>query len=432
MYLPTMLNDWMYWLSSMPRDELMWLVLPVLAIDGARYCLTALCVWLYDFVVRCWGALTGREEDVGFDYCPSVSLIIAGLNEADCLEKTMVKIWGSYPRLQFIVVDDGSTDGMADVAHRFAANHAGVIVVSKPRGGKSSALNAGLAYATGEIVVVVDADSELSESAIWEIVQPLADPRVGAVSGNVIVRNADKNLLTRIQAFEYLRSILLGRIVTSRLGILGIVSGAFGAFRHSMLEHLGGWDVGPGEDEDLILRIRKLGYRVEFAPYAECRTDVPESWYVLSRQRRRWEWAVVTFESRKHIDMANPLLRHFRWSNFFLFAERWIYNLLMPLWCWVYMIWYAFLGTECHLEYVVFLYYLLYIVGDFIQFLIILDYSNHPARNIRLLAILPLMPLYQFYQRLVTTVAIIEEIFMRRSFKDGFVPAHVRQATWHW
>ncbi len=173
-------------------------------------------------------------------------MIVAGLNEGDSLRGTLDRLWQTYPRLQVIVVDDGSTDNMAVVARQFAAEHPGVIVVSKRRGGKSSAMNAGLAYATGEITIVLDADSELAPNALWEIVQPLEDPSVGAVSGNVRVRNSRTNLLTRLQSFEYLRSVFLGRIVTSRLGILGIVSGAFGAFRTSLLKQ---WAAGMSDLE---------------------------------------------------------------------------------------------------------------------------------------------------------------------------------------
>src|SRR5207248_1453281 len=83
--------------------------------------------------------------------------------------------------------------------------------------------------------------------APWEIVQPFADPRVGAVSGTVVARAPFARLVTWLQAFEYLRCIFLGRMFASRLDILGIVSGAFGAFRADALRRLGGWDVGPGE-----------------------------------------------------------------------------------------------------------------------------------------------------------------------------------------
>lgn len=431
--MATLWSEWIYWLSSIPRDELVWLLLPLALFDGLRYWFTSLCVWFCDVVNRCWMFLNAtKPQDTIPRYCPSISVIIAGLNEGENLQATLDRLWGTYPKMQLIVVDDGSTDNMASEARRFASKHPGVIVISKRRGGKSSAMNAGLAYATGEVTVILDADSELAPTALWDIVQPLADPRVGAVSGNVRVRNSHKNLLTRLQSFEYLRSVFLGRIVTSRLGLLGIVSGAFGAFRTSLLKEMGGWDVGPGEDEDMVLRMRKAGYKIEYVRDADCFTDVPESWKVLTKQRRRWEWAIITFESRKHIDMANPFNKHFSWGNFLLFAERWLFSFILPLWFWVYVSWLVSSHSLSQLVNATVLYYVLYLIGDLTQYLIIIDFSEHRKRDWIAIFVLPLMPFYQTYQRVVTTIALIEEIFSRRSFRDNFVPQHVRKATWHW
>ena len=138
------------------------------------------------------------------------------------------------------MVDDGSSDGMTQVGHDFARLHENVLVLTKRRGGKSSAMNFALPFARAEVVIVVDADSHLAPNAIWEIVQPLADPRVGAVSGNVLVRNEFQNLVTRLQGFEYQRSIFMGRMVSDRLNLLGIASGAFlaGSFRCTALQHV--------------------------------------------------------------------------------------------------------------------------------------------------------------------------------------------------
>ncbi len=52
MSMVTMWNEWIYWLSSIPLDELLWIVLPLLLFDGLRYCFTSLCVWSYDFACR--------------------------------------------------------------------------------------------------------------------------------------------------------------------------------------------------------------------------------------------------------------------------------------------------------------------------------------------------------------------------------------------
>ena len=97
---------------------------------------------------------------------------------------------------------------MAHVARQFAHDHAGVLVVRRERrGGKSSGMNMGLCLTRADVVVAIDCDSFLGTNALELLVQPLRDPRVGAVAGTVIVRNPRKALLVRLQAYEYLRSI---------------------------------------------------------------------------------------------------------------------------------------------------------------------------------------------------------------------------------
>ena len=94
------------------------------------------------------------------------------------------------------------------------------------RGGKSAAINLGLSACTGDIVVISDVDTTFDRSAFAELLGYFADPRVGAVSGSLGVRNASASLITRHQAIEYAIGIALGRIVQDSLGILSIVSGA--------------------------------------------------------------------------------------------------------------------------------------------------------------------------------------------------------------
>ncbi|MFO0941110.1 MAG: glycosyltransferase family 2 protein [Pirellulales bacterium] len=427
-----MLTDWIYWLYSIPQIDLLLLLCPLMLFDSARYVIAALAMWLVDAAHDAYAWLRGHNDVPSYSHCPSVCAVIAGLNEADGLERSLSNIWGCYPRLEIVIVDDGSTDGMSEVANRFAKCHQGVKVITKKRGGKSSAMNAALPLTNAEVIVIVDADSGLSRDAIWEVVQPLSDPRVAAVSGNVMVRNTGRNLLTYLQTFEYLRSILVGRLFSGRMGILGIVSGAFGAFRRSALDRVGAWDVGPGEDEDIVLRLRKLGYRIEFAPRAECYTDVPESLKVLIKQRRRWEWAVVTFEARKHIDLADPRYANFRVSNLLLMMERWVFNLILPIFFWVYILWLALNIEAGYMLQISAMYYFVYIFLEAIQWLMVLYYSEHKWRDAKLVFALPLLPFYQFMQRCVTTRALLEEMLLRQSFKDGFVPSHVRMATRKW
>jgi cellulose synthase/poly-beta-1,6-N-acetylglucosamine synthase-like glycosyltransferase len=427
-----MWNDWIHWLTSLPADQLFWLLLPILLLDAPRYAFGSLAVWVWDCVDGLANLFRGRSNIERLRHCPSVCAVVAGLNEADTLEATLHSLWGSYPRLHIVVVDDGSSDGMSDVACAFARQHAGVVVVCKPRrGGKSSALNCALPFTEAEILVCVDSDSQLGEEAIWEIVQPFADARVGAVSGSVIGRNPFNNLMTWLQAFEYLRCIFVGRMLTSRLGILGIISGAFGAYRREAVERMLGWDVGPGEDGDMTLRLRKAGYKIVFAPYAQCYTNLLTSLPRLLRQRRRWDWAVVTFECRKHVDMANIFSPNFRFSNLCMLMDRWLYNILLQYLFWAYLVW-CLSHLHEHTGKQFFLYYLVYLALELVQLGVILFYARDRVRVLAIGLVAPLMPIYYLMLRLVTLLAVSEELLTRRSFRDTFVPRHVRDATWHW
>ena len=427
-----MLTDWNYWISSLHPNELLLILSPILLLDAPRYTLGSAVVWICDLISQCVGWLTGRSDATVFDHVPDVCVIIAGLNEADSLGRTLESLDGTYPKMHTVIVDDGSTDGMSEIANVFARHRDDVTVVTMPqRGGKSSALNAALPYTTAEILVCVDSDSHLGENAIWEAVQPFKNPRVAAVSGAVLVRNPFASMATWLQALEYMRCIFIGRMLTCRLGILGIVSGAFGAYRRRAVIEIGAWDVGPGEDGDLTLRLRKAGHEVVFAPYAQCFTTPVPRWQQLTKQRRRWEWAVITLEMRKHLDMANPFHADFRFRNLLMLADRWMYGCVLQYCFLAYVIWQLFHVHE-NTFYQYALYYALYIVFEFVQLLLLLYYSQDRGIVLKLAPALPLMPFYYLYMRIVSLWAITEELVYRRSYMDDFVPPHVRRVTWHW
>lgn len=406
------------------------MLFPLLCLDAPRYVLSSVVMCLWD-TLHGWFAET-KVVSPQQPYTPSVCVVLAGLNEAETIEATLRSVYGTYPNMEIIVVDDGSTDGMGDIATAFAATHAGVAVLRKPqRGGKSSALNFALPFTKAEIVIGVDTDSTLGENAIWQLVQPFKDPKIGAAGGSVIARNGFDNLLTFLQAGEYLRSIFLGRMLPSRLGVLNIVSGAFGAFRRDTLIRTGGWDVGPGEDGDLVFRLRKMGCEIVHVPYAQCFTNVPTTWRALFRQRRRWDWAIVTFDCRKHADMANLRSPNFRWSNFVMLLESWLFRVVLSMAFVVYCGW-LLLAGRVDLGYILLTNYVAYVLLDLLQWIVLFYYSPNRARDMRFAAGFLLAPGYSFFLRVTTIIAMIEEAVWRRSWQDNYVPQRVRRATWHW
>lgn len=427
-----MLNDWAYWVAGLRTDELLLVLGFLLLVDAPRYAYSVLFMALVD----CFRSLAGRPLPgpgvTGNEYQPTVTAIIAGYNESETIAETIRSVIPLYPKLQIIVVDDGSTDDMAAVAEQVARQHSNVLVLTRTeRGGKSSALNMGLQQATGEVIVTIDADSHLSQNSITELIQPLKDASVAAVSASVLAWNPFRNLCTWLQAYEYRQTIFLSRMVRGRSGVLGIVSGAFGGFRTSVLKQLGGWDVGPGEDGDLVLRIRKAGYDVKVASYANCYTNVPTSWVRLFWQRCRWDRTVITFECRKHSDLARPFSANFRWSNLALMVERWFFNVVCVYTFWLYGLWVMTMYPDSSWK----LLLLLYLCGlcvELLQALGLIFYSDQPWKDLRLSLILPLYPAYQVFMKAVNLFALTSEIFFRDSGEDNFVPEKVRVATWRW
>ncbi|MBI1337546.1 MAG: glycosyltransferase [Phycisphaera sp.] len=427
-----MLSDLTYWLSSLHPEQLLALVSALLIVDTPRYALSKLAMVFYDSVVDFVGLLRGRSGRNGYGYCPTVCAILVAHNEEDTLDPTLRSVLGTYPRLEVIIVDDGSTDATRHIAQRLVDEFPGVRLLRKEnRGGKASAYNLALRFASAEVLVVMDCDTEADPNAVWEAVQPLANPHVGAVSAAVLVREPMRNLVTCLQAFEYLHSIFVGRLLMSRLGVLGIVSGAFGAFRRDVVVRVGGWDIGPGDDSDMTMRVRKAGYQVAYAPYAQCLTNVPQTWAALWKQRRRWNRGAIRYKCRKHVDMAAVWNPGFLAGNFFLLVNVWVFNIAFLYTFWFFFVW-TLLHWHAELWHFVVASYLIYILFHIVQAAAILFYSTDRGRDALVCCVLPLAPAYQFFRKCVRLISVTEEIFFRASFDDPFYPDHVRAATFRW
>ncbi|WP_346985196.1 glycosyltransferase family 2 protein [Chryseobacterium sp. POE27] len=260
---------------------------------------------------------------------PLITVLVPGHNEGKHLHKMVMSMQKqTYKNIEIIVVDDGSTDHTGMIGRSFEER--GLITKflrSEIRGGKASAANLGLKYSKGKFIVHIDADSSLDNDAIEKSLLPFyVYKNLGGVGGNLMVRNDDDSLTATMQYLEYQQSISISRIVTSSLGLYKIISGAFGVFPRTILQRVGGWDVGPGLDGDLTVKIRKIGYDIHFEQTAICNTHVPIEWGKLAKQRLRWSRSLVRFRLRKHYDIWLPN-KNFRWTNFFFVLRKCIFRI---------------------------------------------------------------------------------------------------------
>ncbi len=118
---------------------------------------------------------------------PTLSIVLAARNEGARLAARIDNLLSlDYPgvRRQVVVVSDGSTDETMDVLARYGPE---VLAVEVPAGGKALALNAGVARATGDVVVFADARQLFAPDALRELTAPFADPHVGGVTGELLL-----------------------------------------------------------------------------------------------------------------------------------------------------------------------------------------------------------------------------------------------------
>lgn len=400
---------------------------PFFFIDMVRYVLVDLllvCIYMpLRFMKR--GEYRAARKQL-YRERPLVSVIVPGKNEGRHIPELAASMKKqSYKNYELIIVDDGSDDDTENICRSLEqSGHIDLFIRNSVRGGKASAANTALYYSKGEYVVHIDADSHLAFNAIETILLPFyMDRNVGAVGGDIRVYESGKGVAVKLQAIEYLKSISTGRTVSSMLGILRMISGAHGAFRRDILKRLHGWDVGPGLDGDITLKIRKLGYRVVHEPFAVCYTNVPGSFPKLVRQRYRWDRSLVRFRLRKHSDILKPS-KSFNIHNFFSSFENIFYNLIMNVKWWIYILQIIIFNTELIL-YIALINYFLYTIANILQFIfaLILLRKSLTRKDKYLSVFLPLMPIYTgIFLRMVRTFAYLMEIFHRTSYRDKWNP----------
>jgi len=225
---------------------------------------------------------------------PDVSVLIPAHNEESVIVQTVKSVLASdFRNLRVIVVNDGSKDATGDLLDSHFGQNARVHIIHQVNRGKAAALGRALAVADTEIVVTIDADTEVEPDAISRLLGHFSDEKVGAVAGNVKVGNRSR-WLTRWQALEYITSQNMEKRAFDLLNCITVVPGALGAWRKKAIEAAGGITADTvAEDADLTIAIRRLGWHVDYEEAAIAWTEAPETPGILIRQRFRWTFGTL-------------------------------------------------------------------------------------------------------------------------------------------
>lgn len=281
-----------------------------------------------------------------------VSILSPAYNEeANIIPSVEALMQIKFPDFEVIVINDGSTDQtLPKLKEHFelypidtpvnlplhhepirqvykSQRYSELLVVDKENGRKADALNAGINMSSKELVCAIDADSILDPDVLMKLLRAFVeDENVKAVGGIVRVANGctiedylvkevgmPKTFLGRIQAVEYLRAFLFGRVGWDYFDSLLIISGAFGVFEREAVMEVGGYEHDTvGEDMELVVRLhrhfreKEEDYTIRFLPEPVCWTEVPEDWTVLGKQRNRWQRGLSDSLWRHRKMLFNP------------------------------------------------------------------------------------------------------------------------------
>lgn len=255
---------------------------------------------------------------------PFISLVIAAHNEESVIAARIENFLSlNYPedKLELLVGSDGSTDRTVEIAQELANERVRIVAFETNRG-KASVLNDLVPQVRGEIVVFSDANSSFDSNTLWSLVGPMADPKVGAVCGELRLRGPDGSLLEEgiYWRFETALKILESR-VDSVLGLNGAV--------YSLRPEL--WEPLPADtmvdDFHVGMRVREKGHRVLYEPSATAEeitfSAIDDEW------RRRVRIGTGNFQSLfRLLGLLSPRLGFFAFSFLSHKIGRW----LVPFW----------------------------------------------------------------------------------------------------
>lgn len=361
--------------------------------------------------------VNSRNSSTVLGFAPKISIIVPAHNEGAAIKHTIQSLLeNSYSHTEVIVVDDHSTDNTYQEAMSFMQKGQIKLVQRKSgKGSKSAAINYGMVFATGDYIMIMDGDTLVERTAIQEVVRQLGVHGITGVSGNVRILAGDggkRNLLTRLQSYEYLVALELGRRYNALMNMLIIIPGAFGVFPRSVGKEIGMYDKDTiGEDFDLTIKLLKTGGRVSFAPAAIAWTYCPNNWRSWLRQRIRWAHGQLAV-LMKHKDMTTTGVHTYRRKLVLAFYDMILMDILLVFVRMAGMAWMVLMYTD-KLADVMLLMMMLYLGNEFVAILTAALFSPRKG-DLKYVYLVPVMVFfYRPFHSCVRLYAYLKRLFQK-------------------
>ena len=193
---------------------------------------------------------------------PLLSVVMPVFNEASTIEDIIFRVLAVPLRIQLIVVDDGSTDGSRETLTRLQATHAFTLLLQPSNQGKGAALRRGFAEASGDLVVIQDADLEYSPEEFPMLIELICEGRADVVYGSRFLGRHRVFLFTHYLGNRFLT--LVANVLYNTM--LSDMETCYKAMRTEVLRSMTLRSDGFGIEPELTAKIFKRGYRVYEVP----------------------------------------------------------------------------------------------------------------------------------------------------------------------
>ena len=189
-----------------------------------------------------------------------LSVVVPCYNEAATIERALEAVRSApWPEIELIVVDDGSTDGTADILRKLAPRIDRLLVHERNRG-KGAALRTGIAAATGDFVIVQDADLEYDPRDYPSVLAPLVDGRADVVYGSRFMGGAPHRVLYFWHSVGNGFLTLLSNMFTD-LNLTDMET-CYKAFRREVIQSIDIEEDRFGFEPEVTAKVARLGCRI--------------------------------------------------------------------------------------------------------------------------------------------------------------------------
>ena len=274
-------------------------------------------------------------------YEPLVTFVIPCKNEGPEIETTVRKCFEAdylAEKLDVIVVNDGSTDNTGTELRKLKRRYGKrlTVVTWRKNRGKRYGMAEGFHKARGEIIIQLDSDSYIEPSTFRNLIKPFVHEDIAAVCAHADPTNADKNILTRMQAAYYFMSFRILKAAESVFMSVFCCSGCSSAYRKSAVlpvidewlnERFLGKPATWGDDRALTNYLIRGNYKTIYTDLALAYTICPDNIRQFLKQQTRWKksWVTNAFFASKFIVRKKPFIA------FTYFFPLILVSLLTPL-----------------------------------------------------------------------------------------------------